>query len=320
MISSKSWISAGAAMLGAGALICGISFATMGFDFAKLGTVEYVTNTTDVEEKFQHITINANIEDVALVPADDGACKVVCFEPKDDPNKVSVNKDTLIIEKEKKQGWHLFDFGSVTENPKITVYLPDDSYKALLIDTDTGDVDVPADFSFESISIESDTGDASCDASADEGIEIKSNTGDIIITDVSAKELKLTSDTGKMNISDAEISEDVTIRENTGNVSMKNVTCKKFTSKEDSGDLTMTSVRAEEEFNLESDTGDIRFDGCDAETISIKTDTGDVTGTLLSEKVFITDSDTGNIDVAKTTTGGKCEVTTDTGDIKIDIK
>ena len=58
----------------------------------------------------------------------------------------------------------------------------------------------------------------------------------------------------------------------------------------------------------------------EARTISIKTDTGDVTGTLLSEKEFITDSDTGNIDVPKTTTGGKCEITTDTGDIKIDIK
>ncbi len=31
------------------------------------------------------------------------------------------------------------------------------------------------------------------------------------------------------------------------------------------------------------------LDGCDAETIYIKTDTGNVSGTLLTEKVFITE-------------------------------
>ena len=103
MNNSKKWITAGAVMLGAGALICGISFATMGFDSTKLGTAEYVTNTTEVEDKFQHITISSNIEDVELVPADDDACKVVCYEEKDDPYKVYVKKDTLTIEKEKKK-------------------------------------------------------------------------------------------------------------------------------------------------------------------------------------------------------------------------
>lgn len=320
MNNNKKWITAGAVMLGAGALICGISFATMGFDSTKLGTAEYVTNTTEVEDKFQHITISSNIEDVELVPADDDGCKVVCYEEKDDPYKVYVKKDTLTIEKEKKTGWKLFNFGTVTEEPKITVYLPDDSYKALQIETDTGDAYIPGDFSFEMINTETDTGDVSCYASADEGIDITTNTGDIIVSNVSAKELKLASDTGKMEISNAEISGDMAVWENTGKVSMENVTCKKFTSEEDTGDLTMTNVVAEDEFHLESNTGDVRFDGCDAETIYVRTDTGDVSGTLLTEKVFITDSDTGSIDVPKTINGGKCEITTDTGAIQIYVK
>ena len=45
-----------------------------------------------------------------------------------------------------------------------------------------------------------------------------------------------------------------------------------------------------------------------------------VGGTLLSDKVFITDTTTGDVDVPKTTTGGKCEITTTTGDIEIDIE
>ena len=51
----------------------------------------------------------------------------------------------------------------------------------------------------------------------------------------------------------------------------------------------------------------------------MRTHTGDVSGNLLSDKVFITETDTGRIDVPKTTTGGKCEIKTDTGDIRISI-
>jgi len=63
----------------------------------------------------------------------------------------------------------------------------------------------------------------------------------------------------------------------------------------------------------------VKFDGCDAEEIFVETDTGDVKGTLLSEKVFMANSDTGKISFHKTVTGGRCEIETDTGDIKIQI-
>lgn len=46
---------------------------------------------------------------------------------------------------------------------------------------------------------------------------------------------------------------------------------------------------------------------------------GNVKGTLLTNKVFITHTDTGRVNVPKTVTGGKCEINTDTGNIKIDI-
>ena len=51
----------------------------------------------------------------------------------------------------------------------------------------------------------------------------------------------------------------------------------------------------------------------------VTTSTGEVTGSLRSEKVFITRSDTGRQDVPKSVTGGRCEITTDTGDIEITV-
>ena len=58
----------------------------------------------------------------------------------------------------------------------------------------------------------------------------------------------------------------------------------------------------------------------DAAELEISTDTGDVKGSLLTEKVFITRSDTGRIRVPETVTGGKCKITTDTGNIEIEIQ
>jgi tRNA pseudouridine55 synthase len=51
----------------------------------------------------------------------------------------------------------------------------------------------------------------------------------------------------------------------------------------------------------------------------VKTDTGDVTGSLLTGKTFIPHSDTGKVVLPDSTLGGRCEITTDTGDIRITV-
>ena len=81
----------------------------------------------------------------------------------------------------------------------------------------------------------------------------------------------------------------------------------------------MTKVIAKD-FSIERSTGDVTLDGCDAETLWIKTDTGDVTGTLLSDKIFMAQSDTGKVEVPKSTSGGVCEVSTDTGKILLSVR
>ena len=57
----------------------------------------------------------------------------------------------------------------------------------------------------------------------------------------------------------------------------------------------------------------------DAGEIFIKTTTGSVKGSLLSSKIFMARSDVGKITVPRTTTGGICEIETDTGTINITI-
>ena len=87
----------------------------------------------------------------------------------------------------------------------------------------------------------------------------------------------------------------------------------------DTGDISLENVVTEGMLSVLCDTGDVRLTRCDGGEISIKTDTGDVSGSLLSEKVFSVHSDTGRVNVPKSVAGGPCEITTDTGDIKITI-
>ena len=64
----------------------------------------------------------------------------------------------------------------------------------------------------------------------------------------------------------------------------------------------------------------MRLERCDAAEIMINTDTGDVEGSLLSDKIFAAKSGTGDVEVPETGTGGRCIITTDTGDISITVE
>ena len=319
MRKSGKWIITAIVLLVTGIVICGVSFGVLGFDLGKLSTVTYVTNTYDVSEKFQNISIDGDTENIVFVFSEEGKCRVVCFEEENDLHTVRVEDQTLTIEKKDRKGFW-WNVSIATESPSITVYLPEKVYKELSIESDTGDVEIPKEFSFDTIDVNLDTGDMSCLASAEGDIRVRTDTGHITIADVTAAGMLLSSDTGKMELSDVKISGDLEIQEHTGKVVLENVKCRNFTSDGDTGSLVMTNVTASGEFNLERNTGDIEFHGCDAETIYVETDTGDVTGTLLTDKVFITETDTGSVDVPKSVSGGRCEISTDTGDIRIEIQ
>ena len=105
----------------------------------------------------------------------------------------------------------------------------------------------------------------------------------------------------------------------TGRVQLTDITCGNLTATGSTGDISLKDVIAEGAFFIERSTGDVVFDGCDAGEIVVKTGTGDVTGNFLTEKLFVAETSTGKVVVPETTTGGRCEVTTSTGDIKLDI-
>lgn len=296
----KKWLIAAALLSALGFAVFAGSMAALGFDFSKLSTMKYETNTYEVNGKFDKISIDSDITDIVFAQSDDESCKVVCFEAERMKHSVSCTNNTLKICMTDERKW--YDYICVSfASPTMTVYLPQSEYTSLLIDTDTGDIDIPESFSFNELEIETDTGNVNCIA----------NVSDII---------KIESDTGNIGISSAASGCDIDIKTDTGSIKLTDSTCTDFTAESDTGDISLVNVAAVNRICVESDTGNIKLKNSDAAALSLETDTGDVTGTLLSEKIFIAKSHTGNVNVPKTQTGGKCEIITDTGDIKIDIK
>lgn len=155
---------------------------------------------------------------------------------------------------------------------------------------------------------------------ASENASIERSTGDVNITDAtSGGSLTLKTSTGKITLDRTSCEGDLGITLSSGRTYLTDVSCKNLTTVANTGDLEMTNVLADETLSIKRSTGDVTFNGCDATDIVITTDTGDVKGTLNSGKIFTVRTDTGRIDVPDNTLGGTCKITTDTGNVRIQI-
>lgn len=288
------------------------------WNFIKLSTGQYETNEYKIKEAYQDILIIADTADVEFVLSETAESAVTCYEKNNVKHSVAVKDGTLVVEVVDTRKWyeHIgINFGS----PKITVYLPQSEYNTLSVKLDTGDVVVPENIKLEIASIAGSTGDVRFAASVVGTAGIKTSTGDIRVESVSVGTLDLSVSTGRVTVSGVSCAGDVAVRVSTGDAILHGVTCKSLTSNGRTGDISLENVVATEKFSIERSTGDVKLSDCDAAEILIETDTGDVTGTLLTEKVFITTTDTGRVKVPEGTTGGRCEIRTDTGNIKISV-
>jgi len=314
----KIWIVTAICLLAIGLVIFTAVMASYHWDFTKLSTGQYETNTYALTTDFHSITIGTDTADIRFAVSDDDSCKVVCYETEKIHHSVNVQADTLCIRKVDERKWYEY-IGIHFKTPQITVYMPKGAYRSLAVTSSTGALTIPADFQFTAVDVTNSTGNITCFASATEHVNIQTNTGNIRVENISTGMLALSVSTGKITASGITCTGDMQLKVSTGKTALKDIRCKNFSSQGNTGDISLQDLIAEESISIIRSTGDVQLNSCDGATLSIRTDTGDVKGTLLSEKVFITKTDTGSIDVPKTVTGGKCEITTDTGDIRMEL-
>ncbi len=317
--TAKIWLVIAASLVFVGLIMFAAVMSEYKWDFSKLSTGKYETNTYEISEEFSNLSMNTDTADIIFALSDDGKCRVECYEEEKAKHSVAVQENTLVIKMIDEKSWYDYigiNFGS----PKITVYLPKAEYTSLFINGSTGDIEIPKNFKFEGVDISLSTGDVNFFASASKLIIIKTSTGNICVENTSAGTLDLSASTGRITVSNVICGGDANINVSTGRTNLNNIECKNLTSSGDTGNISLNNVIAAEKFSIKRNTGDVRFDGSDAAEILVETDTGDVTGTFLSEKTFFVETDTGSVDVPESITGGRCEITTNTGDIELDIQ
>lgn len=295
----KKWLIAASVLLLSGALLFVIAFAALDFKFADIGTHKYETNIYELSEDFDHIRVNVIDARITFAASHDGKCRIECLEQENLKHSAMVQNGVLVIGNTDARKWY-DSFGVSFESETVTVYLPKAEYNSLLIKSDTGDVEIPESLSFESIQTETDTADVVCDASVSGSAEFYADTGDI---SVRSKNIKGS----------------VSVETNMGDISLTGLRCKEISAETETGDIVMQSTVAANSITIKSDTGNVMLDRCDAMEITAVTDTGDIDGSLLSGKTFYATSSVGNIDIPKTSTGGKCKLTTDSGNIKVSV-
>lgn len=317
--ATKVWLITASVLTVLGLIIFSAVMTVCDWDFTKLSTVEYKTEVYNPDGEFNKITIDTDITEIELVPSENGECKVVCFESEKAEHYAAVENGTLVISTTDKRKWYEY-IGISLKTPQITVYLPQNIYNSLSVESDTGDITVPRDFAFKTVQINGHTSDVDFFASVSDTAQIKTASGNISVGTLTADSLSLTAATGDIEVNSVTVNNGTNFKTSTGTVKLTDISCGSILAKSNTGDMSFKNVLVSGSLSAENGTGNVKFDNSDADTVSVKTGTGDVTGTLLSEKVFVTKTSTGTVRVPKTASGGKCEISTSTGNIIIDIQ
>ena len=277
---TKLWLLAAALLILLGLAIFAGAMSALNWDFANLSTDSYDTKVYIVTEDFTNISINDTTADIHFIPLVDGDAIVTLREETTAEHTITVTDGTLLIENTTEKKWYQH-IGIHFETPTITIAIPQKQYSAL---------------------------------------SVKVTTGNITVEDISLETLSLSITTGSITLSNVTCRGEADLHVSTGKVNLSDLACRDLISDGVTGDIRLENVIAESMISIERTTGDVFFDRCDAGDLLIKTNTGSVSGSLLTGKIFITTSTTGNIEIPQSIPNGICNITTTTGDIRITIE
>jgi DUF4097 and DUF4098 domain-containing protein YvlB len=321
--------------VGSAILFAGLIAADFNFDDFASEQFEETANL--VEGSFEHISVSTQIHTIELIKSDNGECKIIYDKNDNFKLEYVITDNTLTLKIIDDREWYDY-IGIFTEKATLTLYLPESKYQSLSVVTNTGDVTIPGTLAFTYATIAASTGSINISANFEENLSIAVSTGNITLKELKLKKLSASVSTGNILLENVETENELKLECSTGSIELYGINAESIVStgsqgdilikntkvqneikiKRSTGDVTLTNTTADS-FKIKTSTGDVKLNSSDAESIDIETDTGKVEGSLLSEKIFVTNSGTGNIQVPSTNSGGTCKIRTSTGDIRITI-
>ncbi|MGI6781914.1 MAG: DUF4097 family beta strand repeat-containing protein [Acholeplasmataceae bacterium] len=278
------------------ALVVGV-LAKNDFDVNTLDTNFYEDKQKEIAEDFNMISIDVEISDIEFVKSDNETTKISYVETKNMTYDIKVLDNTLMIESHNTSKWYNF-FNFNYKRQVIIVNLPKITYDSFIIKTNTGNINVSGNVN---------------------DINIKSDTGNVNLEGVNANDIDILTATGRTTFKNVNVTNKIIIKADTGRIELSKVNSNSLRVKTDTGRVKLEEVVVATTIYINTSTGPVIFKGSDANELYISTSTGSVSGSILTNKIFRATSDTGRVNVPKTTTGGICEIETNTGNINITI-
>ena len=303
-------------ILGSALLVAGSAVLAIGI--ANANNVKGVTNTYNVEGDFSNFKINLSIDNLEFKVGE--KTEVVCEETTKEVHEVKVENNALCIKSFDKREWYEKVFNFDLSPRKVYVYLTEKDFDKLEIETSTGNILIPNDFTFKNVDAKLSTGNFLGKAKVSEEMKVETSTGNITLNEMTAKNVKAKASTGHITLEKVVVEETIEANASTGHINLKTVAAKDIEVEASTGDVLLKDTIATGNIKVKTSTGDVRLEDSDAATLNISTSTGSVKGTLLTSKIIYATSHTGKINVPHSTEGGICEISTDTGNIEISFK
>lgn len=318
--SKKIALIVAAVLLGCGVVcsVAGLSIQVSADDAVPF-MMECEEHSYDVSEIFYSVTVENTMCDVSFHQTIDGTSRVECYAPRGVWHSVTVEDGALTIREADSRRWYE-TWGIWNERICMDIYLPPQSYAGLSVTTSVGDVTLPQWLTVGLGEVKSDTGDITVQGTVmPAGLTIVTDTGDVTVSNIDM-DLTITTFTGDVSLKQVRGEKLIFVKTDTGDVTMKTCASTALSICTDTGDVQLSDCYADS-LRVGTNTGDVELHAADADQIELTTSTGDVEGTLLSPKVFDIETSTGDVRVPPNGTDcGTCKITTDTGDIDIQIQ
>ena len=312
----KGLLIAAAALCGLGIVWFLIAGLLTGFHFSQKGVWKTETRTYELNDNnFTKINLSTGDMNVSFYPSDNGKNYLVCEEMPDCAVEMTVSNGTLTVKKTGNGHW----FGIFVGEESATFYLTKTAFEALNLECGSGSVTIGAEFSFEKADITCGSGGILLGAKT-KFLTAKNGSGDLQLDSFNGETATLTSKSGQITVKNSVFSGLLTASSESGKTEINHVTAGSIEIKSTSGDILLDHATATGELTAQADSGEISLAGADAAGLTLKSKSGDITGTLQSEKIFITSSKSGRVEVPESLSGGKCKATTDSGNIRLSFE
>ena len=324
------WISM---IVAAGLLLAGLACIATGLALGGYDTLvedspydgHTVGGVHHISKDFDRIRIDVIAASVELVPSEDDKCRVTTKDSDYVEYTAYVLEDTLMIRATDTRRWYERLFTPSVSGRSVKVALPREEYKSLTVETVSGRVSINVRYTFsEDVTLTSTSGTIGTAAAIGGHLDLRSTSGDLyamgFLNTVTAH-----STSGKVSLGGKTVDGDciaatADLETTSGEIILLYTASDTLTAETGSGGIDLTDTTVAGHIQAETTSGSIRFARADAETLDLKTTSGSVKGSLLTPKIFYTDTTSGSVDVPRSTEGGLCEIQTTSGSIRITIE